>query len=146
MTTLDARKLLGHDVLGVGGEALGTVDSVLAEDSSGTPEWVVLTRAGSRTAPLPLVDAVLDGGALHVPHTLEALRTAPHAAAESLSPASRSELLEHYGVGGVADPETRPAGRDGHLEEDRPERDEVAAGADGGVVTPDGVPGVRANG
>ncbi|GAA4559149.1 PRC-barrel domain-containing protein [Pseudonocardia xishanensis] len=144
MTTLDARELLGQDVLGIGGEALGTVDSVLAEDTSGTPEWVVLTRGGARTAPLPLVDARLDGGALHVPHTLEALRSAPQGPGESLTPASRSELLEHYGVGGVADPKVHPQGRNGPVEEDRPKRDEVAAAADGGVATDGGVPGVRA--
>lgn len=146
MDHTDADALVGKIVIGTGGEELGTVDAVLAEDETGELEWVVLTRAGSPTAPVPLAGSETDGATLAVPYDAHAVRTAPVPAAERLTPEERAALLAHYGLPGGGE---HPAGRHSGLEDDRAERDEVAAGADGFTAAgrpdagEDGVPGVR---
>ncbi|GAA1857807.1 hypothetical protein GCM10009836_42470 [Pseudonocardia ailaonensis] len=144
--------LVGLTVLGTGGEAFGTVDALLAGDTSGVPEWVVLDRAGRRTSPLPLAGGRVDGEALLVPYTEEELRTAPPAAGATLSPHQVAELSAHYGLRVETGPSGRhPAGRHTGREDDRAERDEVAAGADGYSAADapdsddDSVPGVRSS-
>jgi hypothetical protein len=146
----DPQTLLGMTVVGTGGEELGPVDSVPADDTTGDPAWVVLTRAGARTAPVPLAGAMVDGTTLAVGVDAHAVKGAPHAPAESLTPDQERELRGHYGVRGDAEgPHVSGRHSDGRherIEDDRAERDEVAAGAEGiaaGPDTQDGVPGVR---
>lgn len=147
MVRSDAQSLLGKVVIGTGGEELGTVEAVLAEDETGDMEWVVLARGGGLTAPVPLAGSEVDGGTLAVPFDAHAVRTARVPASERITPAERAALLAHYGL--PASDGRHPAGRHSGAEDDRAERDEVAAGADGFAAAdrPDvgdgGVPGVR---
>ncbi|MFR9801230.1 PRC-barrel domain-containing protein [Pseudonocardia sp. RS010] len=162
----DPARVQGLTVRDRDGAELGTVDAVYVDDETQKPEWVVLTGglSHSRHAALPLADAVLEDGAVHVPYDAEQLRTAPEVPEGTLSPRTEAALFDHYGVphGGptetaqVDEPRPRPSGRHGagrheRVEDDRVERDHVAAGADGfddpgapdTASGGDAVPGVR---
>jgi len=162
----DPARVQGLTVRDRDGAELGAVDSVYVDDETQRPEWVVLTGglSGSRHAALPLAGGMIEDGELHVPYDAEQLRTAPEVPEGHLSKETEAALFDHYGVphGGPTetaqtdDPRPRPSGRHGdgrheRVEDDRAERDHVAAGADGfdDPAAPDeasggdAVPGVR---
>jgi hypothetical protein len=162
----DPARVQGLTVRDRDGAELGTVDAVYVDDETQKPEWVVLTGGLSRSrhAALPLAGAMIEEGEVHVPYDAEQLRSAPEVPEGKLSPETEAALFEHYGVPHGAptetaltdDPRPRPSGRHGagrhkRIEDDRAERDHVAAGADGfdDPAAPDeasgedAVPGVR---
>ena len=108
---------VGGTAYGVDGDKLGTVEAFFADDRTGTPTWVAVSTGlfGTRHSIVPVTDATFTDGALHLPVTADAVKSAPPMAGEHLDPADEEALRRHYGLGGpqpvAAPPEnTAPLG------------------------------------
>jgi stress response protein YsnF len=108
---------VGGTAYGVDGDKLGTVEAFFADDRTGTPTWVAVSTGlfGTRHSVVPVTDATFTDGALHLPVTADAVKSAPPMAGEHLDPADEEALRRHYGLGGpqpvAAPPEnTAPLG------------------------------------
>ena len=108
---------VGGTAYGVDGGKLGTVEAFFADDRTGTPTWVAVSTGlfGTRHSVVPVTDATFTDGALHLPVTADAVKSAPPMAGEHLDPADEEALRRHYGLGGpqpvAAPPEnTAPLG------------------------------------
>ena len=106
---------VGSTAYGTEGDKLGTVEAFFVDDRTGAPSWVAVSTGlfGTRHSIVPAVDATFAEGALRVPVTAEAVKSAPSMAGDHLDPAEEEALRRHYGVGvadtGVADADgTRP--------------------------------------
>ena len=90
----------GHRLDEISGAAVGKVEGLLVDESSGAPEWLVV-RMGrfGHYGLVPARDAVEGVGHVWVPYTREQIRAAPHADPKSaLTAAGERELLAHYGI------------------------------------------------
>jgi hypothetical protein len=108
-----AKAWVGHKLDELGGHAVGRVEGVYVDDSSGRPEWL-LARMGrfGHHCLVPARDAVAAGGHVWVPYSRDQIRRAPRI--EPNSPLERDReqaLLDHYGIG------TGEAGRGADLAE-----------------------------
>jgi stress response protein YsnF len=108
---------VGGTAYGVDGDKLGTVEAFFADDRTGAPTWVAVSTGlfGTRHSVVPVADATFTDGALHLPVTADAVKSAPPMAGEHLDPADEEALLRHYGLGATqpvtASPEdTAPLG------------------------------------
>jgi len=108
---------VGGTAYGVDGDKLGTVEAFFADDRTGTPTWVAVSTGlfGTRHSVVPVTDATFTDGALHLPVSADAVKSAPPMAGEHLDPADEEALRRHYGLGGpqpvAAPPEnTAPLG------------------------------------
>ena len=108
---------VGGTAYGVDGDKLGTVEAFFADDRTGTPTWVAVSTGlfGTRHSVVPVTDATFTDGALHLPVSAHAVKSAPPMAGEHLDPADEEALRRHYGLGGpqpvAAPPEnTAPLG------------------------------------
>jgi len=93
---------VGSTAYGANGDKLGTVEHFFVDDRTGAPTWmsVVTGLFGTRHSIVPAVDAAYDedAGALRVPVTTEAVKSAPQLAGEHLDPMDEAELRRHYGI------------------------------------------------
>jgi stress response protein YsnF len=82
------------------GDKIGTVEHFFVDDRTGAPTWVAVATGlfGTRTSVVPADDATFADGALRLPVTVEAVKSAPHVGGDHLDPAEEAELREHYGV------------------------------------------------
>ena len=82
------------------GDKIGTVEHFFVDDRTGAPTWVAVATGlfGTRTSVVPADDATFADGALRLPVTVEAVKSAPHVDGDHLDPAEEAELREHYGV------------------------------------------------
>ena len=82
------------------GDKIGTVEHFFVDDRTGAPTWVAVATGlfGTRTSIVPADDATFADGALRLPVTVEAVKSAPHVGGEHLDPAEEAELREHYGM------------------------------------------------
>jgi stress response protein YsnF len=82
------------------GDKIGTVEHFFVDDRTGAPTWVAVATGlfGTRTSVVPADDATFADGALRLPVTVEAVKSAPHLGGDHLDPAEEAELREHYGV------------------------------------------------
>ena len=90
----------GHRLDEISGDAVGKVEGLLVDDSTGEPEWL-LARMGrfGHHALVPARDAVEGVGRVWVPYTREQIRSAPRAdPSASVAVAEERKLLEHYGI------------------------------------------------
>jgi stress response protein YsnF len=108
---------VGGTAYGVDGDKLGTVEAFFADDRTGAPTWVAVSTGlfGTRHSVVPVADATFTDGALHLPVTADAVKSAPPMAGEHLDPADEEALRRHYGLGATlpvtASPEdTAPLG------------------------------------
>ena len=94
---------VGGTAYGVDGDKLGTVEAFFADDRTGTPTWVAVSTGlfGTRHSVVPVTDATFTDGALHLPVTADAVKSAPPMAGEHLDPADEEALRRHYGLGGT---------------------------------------------
>jgi stress response protein YsnF len=93
---------IGTTAYGPDGGKIGTVEHFFLDDRTGTPTWVAVTTGlfGTKHSIVPADGASLADGALRVPVTREAVRTAPSPGdTQHLDPAEEARLREHYGVG-----------------------------------------------
>ena len=91
----------GYKLDDLTGHAVGKVEGVYVDESSGRPEWL-LARMGrfGHHCLLPARDAVAAAERVWVPYTRDQIRKAPRT--EPNQPLERDReqaLLEHYGIG-----------------------------------------------
>lgn len=110
--------LQGRTVTGPGGERLGVVNAVFADQGSGRWEWAVVrpgaTHDDHQDRMVPLRDAVLEGDLVAVPYDLATVAAAPDLGGGGhLSVEDEAQLYEHYGLdprGEGVVPDTRYGG------------------------------------
>jgi len=95
---------VGGTAYGTDGDKLGTVEAFFLDDRTGIPSWVAVSTGpfGTRHSVVPAVDATYTDGALRVPVTADAVKSAPPMAGEHLDPADEEALRRHYGLVGRA--------------------------------------------
>ena len=91
---------IGGTAYGTDGDKLGTIEAFFADDRTGAPTWVSVSTGlfGTRHSVVPVGDATFTDGALHIPVTADAVKSAPSMAGEHLDPADEEALRQHYGV------------------------------------------------
>lgn len=113
----EVRGWAGYKLDDLTGHAVGKVEGVYVDDSSGRPEWL-LARMGrfGHHCLLPARDAVAAAERVWVPYTRDQIRKAPRT--EPNQPLERDReqaLLEHYGIGSAE------AGRGAALADAKPD-------------------------
>jgi stress response protein YsnF len=92
---------IGGTAYGSDGGKLGTIEAFFADDRTGAPTWVAVSTGlfGTRHSVVPVSGATFEDGALRIPVTADAVKSAPTMAGEHLDPADEEALRQHYGVG-----------------------------------------------
>ncbi|HYX96639.1 MAG TPA: PRC-barrel domain-containing protein [Geodermatophilus sp.] len=94
----EAREWVGWTVVDREGTELGAVTAVLADESTGQPEWVYVEVEGV-SAVVPAVDADGSGGRVTVAVTQAQVTSAPSVGgALELSTDQEADLYRHYGI------------------------------------------------
>ena len=80
---------VGGTAYGTDGDKLGMVEAFFVDDRTGAPSWVAVSTGlfGTRHSVVPAADATYADGALRVPVTADAVKSAPQMAGEHLDPA-----------------------------------------------------------
>src|SRR4051794_6374690 len=91
---------IGSTAYDSSGDKIGTVEHFFSDDRTGAPTWVAVSTGlfGTRHSVVPAVDATFADGALRLPVTVDAVKSAPHVAGDHLDPAAEMELRRHYGM------------------------------------------------
>jgi uncharacterized protein (TIGR02271 family) len=93
---------VGSTAYGSDGGKLGTVMAFFADDRTGEPTWVAVSTGllGTRQSVVPVAGATFSDGALRLPVTADAVKSAPPMGGDHLDPADEEALRRHYEVGG----------------------------------------------
>lgn len=109
----DLHQLAGATAYDRDGEKLGTVDAVYVDNETGEATFALVRTGlfGSRSSFVPLTDARVEGGDLHVAHPAVRVKEAPSLDVdEELEPAQELALYRYYGIPAVpGDTPDRPA-------------------------------------
>ena len=99
----DVRRRSASTAYGADGGKLGTVEAFFVDDRTGAPTWVAVSTGlfGTRHSIVPAADATFTDGALRLPVTADAVKSAPPMAGRPPGP----------GRGGGAPPALRPGRR-----------------------------------
>ncbi len=91
---------IGSTAYGPDGEKIGTVEHFFTDDRTGAPTWAAVSTGlfGTRHSVVPAADATFAEGALRLPVTKEAVRSAPAVSSEHLDPDDEATLRRHYGL------------------------------------------------
>jgi stress response protein YsnF len=104
---------IGTTAYGADGDKIGTVDHFFVDDRTGLPSWVAVTTGlfGTRHSAVPALDATFADGALRLPVTRDAVRSAPEVGGDRIAPAEEAALRRHYGLdqGAAAAPGSAPS-------------------------------------
>jgi stress response protein YsnF len=94
---------VGGTAYGSDGSKLGMVEAFFADDRTGAPTWVSVSTGlfGTRHSIAPVAGATFADGALHIPVTHDAVKSAPAMQGEHLDPADEEALRQHYGLTGA---------------------------------------------
>ncbi|MGY1764252.1 PRC and DUF2382 domain-containing protein [Geodermatophilus sp. SYSU D00779] len=97
---------IGSAAYGPDGEKIGTVEHFFTDDRTGAPTWVAISTGlfGTRHSVVPATEATFTGGAVRLPVTKEAVRTAPSVSDQHLDPEAEALLRRHYGLGAGTSP------------------------------------------
>ncbi len=102
MPITDPDRLEGAMVYGPGGDKLGKIDAVYADNDTGRPEWAAVKTGifGGHVSLVPLSAAEQNAeGHLTVPFDKEAVKSAPHHDPDAaLSTQDEKDLFTHYGI------------------------------------------------
>jgi len=103
---------IGGTAFGSDGGKLGTIEAFFADDRTGAPTWVSISTGlfGTRHSVVPVADATFADGALRIPVTADAVRSAPPMEGEHLDPADEEALRRHYGL--IGPPPVEPVPTD----------------------------------
>ena len=94
----EAREWVGWTVVDREGAELGACTAVLADESTGVPEWVYVEVEGA-SAVVPALDADGSGGRVTVAVTRAQVTAAPSVGgARELSTTQEADLYRHYGI------------------------------------------------
>lgn len=96
---------VGSTAYGSDGGKLGTVMAFFTDDRTGAPTWVAISTGllGTRQSVVPVAGATFTDGALRLPVTAGAVKTAPPMAGDHLDPADEEALRRHYDPSDGAD-------------------------------------------
>jgi stress response protein YsnF len=91
---------IGGTAYGSDGGKLGMIEAFFADDRTGTPTWVAVSTGlfGTRHSIVPVSGATFHDGALRIPVTADAVKSAPPMAGDHLDPADEEALRQHYGI------------------------------------------------
>ena len=91
---------VGGPAYGADGSKLGTIEAFFADDRTGAPTWVAVSTGlfGTRHSIAPVAEATFSDGALQLPVTSDAVKSAPPMAGDHLDPADEETLRRHYGL------------------------------------------------
>ena len=91
---------VGGPAYGADGSKLGTIEAFFADDRTGAPTWVAVSTGlfGTRHSIAPVADATFSDGALQLPVTSDAVKSAPPMTGDHLDPADEETLRRHYGL------------------------------------------------
>ena len=115
LTEREVSASIGGTAYSSTGDKIGTVEHFFVDDRTGAPSWVAVTTVlfGTRHSIVPATEATFADGALRVPVSVDAVKSAPHLEGDHLSPDEEARLRRHYGldsvVGGTA-PTWAPSG------------------------------------
>jgi stress response protein YsnF len=101
LTEHELSAAIGSTAYGPDGDKIGTVEHFFIDDRTGVPSWVAVTTGlfGTRHSVIPALDATFADGALLVPVTRDAVKSAPEVGdASRLEPADEAVLRRHYGL------------------------------------------------
>jgi PRC-barrel domain len=78
----DPRELGGLHVIGGNGAALGVVDGIYTDITSGYPQWTAIQSGlfGTDVSFIPLYATKRDSRSLRIPYSIQEIRDAPHRA------------------------------------------------------------------
>jgi len=92
------------------GAKIGMVEHFFVDDRTGAPTWVAVATGlfGTSHSVVPAADASFTDGALRLPVSVDAVKSAPDVSGDHLDPGEEAELRRHYGLergsGGLASP------------------------------------------
>ncbi|MGY1663673.1 PRC and DUF2382 domain-containing protein [Geodermatophilus sp. SYSU D00705] len=89
---------IGSTAYGPDGQKIGTVEHFFTDDRTGAPTWVAVSTGlfGTRHSVVPAEEATFTDGALQLPVTRDAVRSAPQVSDEHLDPDAEALLRRHY--------------------------------------------------
>jgi len=131
---------IGGTAYGSDGGKLGTIEAFFADDRTGAPTWVAVSTGlfGTRHSVVPVSGATFDDGALRIPVTADAVKSAPPMSGEHLDPADEEALRRHYGIAAQspvpADPGPVDTGRRPAAEAEAESARAVAPPSDGAMT------------
>ena len=91
---------IGSTAYGPDGDRIGTVEHFFVDDRTGLPTWVAVSTGlfGTRHSVVPALEASFIDGALRLPVTRDAVKSAPEVGDARLTPAEEAALRRHYGL------------------------------------------------
>ncbi|MGG7105073.1 PRC-barrel domain-containing protein [Rhodococcus sp. 24CO] len=93
----DGPLLRGGQVIGVDGEVIGVIGSMLLDPATTSPHWVTVGFDEAGYAVIPLTGAYRDGQNLRVPFTGAQVRAAPEQGrVDALTPDDEQVLRDYY--------------------------------------------------
>lgn len=137
MATFNIEELENGTVYDQDGSKVGGVAQLYLDDASGEPNWVTVNTGlfGTNETFVPLDQARVNNGEIHVPYTKDFIKDAPNLNANAhIDERQEDELYRYYGLNGSGNNDAaRTGGRDGNA-------DAAAAGTAGAAG---GVAGAR---
>jgi stress response protein YsnF len=112
LTDRELTEAIGTTAYDAGGDEVGTVEHFFVDDQTGAPTWVAVKSGlfGARHAIVPALDATYADGALRLPVSREAVRSAPPLRVDQhLDPGEEDDLRRHYALADAAAPIAAPA-------------------------------------
>jgi uncharacterized protein (TIGR02271 family) len=91
----------GANVIGEGGEKIGSVEDIYLDRETDQPEWVVVNTGlfGTRSTFVPLSEASMQGNDIMVPYSKDHIKGAPNMDADGeLSEQEEGELYAYYNL------------------------------------------------
>ena len=96
----NSKQFIGTRMVGRDGEAIGTVERVFSNDSTGEPAWVTVhTGVMRREYVIPLEGSQTDADSIHVPYTQAMVKNSPKLEfGDRLSAEDIKALSQYYGT------------------------------------------------
>jgi uncharacterized protein (TIGR02271 family) len=110
----------GRTMVDGGGDRIGRIEGIYADDQSGEPEWALVNTGlfGTKSTFVPIVQASERNGDVQVPYDKQLVKDAPRIEADQhLSEAEEQQLWRHYGLDHGAGLAGTPAQRQPDTEE-----------------------------
>jgi stress response protein YsnF len=103
LTEREVSASIGGTAYSSSGDKIGTVEHYFVDDRTGAPSWVAVTTGlfGTRHSIVPATEATFADGGLHLPVTVDAVKSAPHLEGDHLGPDEEAHLRRHYGQEGL---------------------------------------------
>mgnify|MGYP003288867399 CR=1 FL=1 len=91
----------GRTMVDGGGDRIGSIEGIYADDQSGEPEWALVNTGlfGTKSTFVPIVQASERNGDVQVPYDKQLVKDAPRVDTDQhLSEAEEQQLWIHYGL------------------------------------------------